>query len=165
MHHIKPHLPLPEYLTVSRSSLHGLGIIANKPIKAGTDLGVSHVIDDEFEDGLIRTPLGGFLNHSDNPNSKYLEEGKNLRLVTNRDINQGEEVTVSYRGSGCFSYNKSLKSSFPIGPIPLTPVEVASSYIVFTRGSEKTAWPTMPRRIRGSLMSYTTVKAPIYAEG
>ena len=98
MHHIKPHLPLPEYLTVSRSSLHGLGIIANKPIKAGTDLGVSHVIDDEFEDGLIRTPLGGFLNHSDNTNSKYLEEGKNLRLVTNRDINQGEEVTVSYRG-------------------------------------------------------------------
>src|SRR5262249_47136676 len=90
--------PLPQGITVEKSDIHGLGLIATSDIKAGTDLGISHILDEAYKDGLIRTPLGGFINHSDNPNCKYQIDGKNLRLITIRDIKKGEEVTVSYRG-------------------------------------------------------------------
>jgi hypothetical protein len=90
--------PLPNCLTVGKSKIHGLGIIAVSDIKKELDLGISHILNDKYKDGLIRTPLGGFINHSDNPNSKYKVKNKNLRLVALRQIKKGEEVTVSYRG-------------------------------------------------------------------
>ena len=61
-------MPLPDSLTVDKSEIHGLGLIAKTDINAGTDLGISHIMNDNYEDGLIRTPLGGFINHSDHPN-------------------------------------------------------------------------------------------------
>ena len=98
MHRIKPHMPLPDCLTVSKSKIHGLGLIATDDIKVGTDLGISHILNEDYEDGLIRTPLGGFLNHSDKPNCEYKVDGKNLRLIAVQQIHKGEELTASYRG-------------------------------------------------------------------
>jgi hypothetical protein len=90
--------PLSSYLTVGKSKIHGLGIIVISDIEKGVDLGISHIMNDKYKDGLIRTPLGGFINHSDNPNSKYKVEGDNLKIITLRQIKKGEEVFVSYRG-------------------------------------------------------------------
>ncbi len=90
--------PLHKSLTVAKSKIHGLGIIAKEDIDEQTDLGISHVKSAGYKDDLIRTPLGGFLNHSDNPNAQYEIEGYNFRLVTSRPIKKGEEITVSYRG-------------------------------------------------------------------
>lgn len=98
MQHIHPFIPLPKNLTIGVSKIHGLGIIATNDIGEGVDLGISHVKNDGYKDGLIRTPLGGFINHSDNPNCKYWVEGDSLRLITQGPIKKGEEVTVSYRG-------------------------------------------------------------------
>ena len=63
----------------------------------------------KFGSELIRTPLGGFLNHSDNPNSEKVQlrftnhddpklkyDFKKWNLITVKDIKAGEELTVKY---------------------------------------------------------------------
>ena len=92
--------PLPNYLTVRNSRIEGLGLFATQEIKQSTDLGISHIPDEDYEDGYIRTPLGGFVNHSDNPNVVKMEEidpgiGQ-LHLIALRDIMEDEEITVKY---------------------------------------------------------------------
>ena len=88
--------PLPPYLTISTSSIDGLGLFATKNIPSGTNMGIGHVKDDRFENGWIRTPLGGFINHSDNPNCDIVESNDFLSLSTNRDVKAGEELTLYY---------------------------------------------------------------------
>ena len=60
--------PLPDSLTIKRSPIEGLGLYATKDIKTNTFIGLTHIYDTNFENNYIRTPLGGFYNHSNNPN-------------------------------------------------------------------------------------------------
>ena len=60
--------PIPKCLTVKKSPIEGLGLYATEDIKANTFLGITHILDENFENNYIRTPLGGFYNHSNNPN-------------------------------------------------------------------------------------------------
>jgi len=60
--------PLPKELTIKNSPIEGLGLFANEDIKANTFIGVTHIRDEQFENKYIRTPLGGFYNHSNKPN-------------------------------------------------------------------------------------------------
>ncbi len=60
--------PLPNELTIKNSAIEGLGLFATKDIKANSFIGVTHIRDEQFENKYIRTPLGGFYNHSNNPN-------------------------------------------------------------------------------------------------
>ena len=62
--------PLPESLTIKPSSINGLGLFANQIIKQATNLGITHIKVDEQ---IIRTPLGGFINHSNDPNCAKIE--------------------------------------------------------------------------------------------
>jgi|TARA_Y100000310_G_scaffold1120_1_gene1590 SET domain-containing protein len=98
--------PLPESLTIKESKVDGLGLFAVKGIAQGTNLGMTHV---KFNGTIWRTPLGGFINHSDdanvvkaellmtnhdNPDLKF--DYKKWNLITLRDIKKGEELTVKY---------------------------------------------------------------------
>jgi len=104
-------------ITIKKSSIHGLGVFAIKSIPQDTVLGVSHVKDKDntgrYHKGYIRTPLGGFINHSTKPNCikihvrsnlppkhwPIIEEDTELSLMaikTMRDIKEGEELTVFY---------------------------------------------------------------------
>ena len=60
--------PLPNCLTIKKSSIEGLGLFATEEIKANCYIGLTHIKDKDFENGYIRTPLGGFYNHSNEPN-------------------------------------------------------------------------------------------------
>ena len=60
--------PLPESLTIKKSPIEGLGLYAAANIKANCFIGLTHIKDNNFENGYIRTPLGGFYNHSNEPN-------------------------------------------------------------------------------------------------
>ena len=60
------------------------------------NLGITHVKDARFENNYIRTPLGGFFNHSENPNCKIVEAGDFLMLVTIETIQAGYELTARY---------------------------------------------------------------------
>ena len=87
--------PLPHYVKLSRSPLHGLGIFAKEPILANVDLGMSHI---EVHGQLIRTPLGGFYNHSDDPNIESVQVSPiQWNLFTIRNIAEGEELVATYK--------------------------------------------------------------------
>ena len=88
--------PLPNVLTIKSSEIHGLGLFSTKYIEKGTLLGTTHVYDDRFEDSLIRTPLGGFFNHSENPNIELRETDFGLVMMVIKDISEGEEITGKY---------------------------------------------------------------------
>ena len=60
--------PLPKELTIKNSPIEGLGLYAKENIKNNVFLGVTHIRDEQFDNKYIRTPLGGFYNHSNNPN-------------------------------------------------------------------------------------------------
>ncbi len=60
--------PLPKTLTIKNSPIEGLGLFATDDIKRNSFIGVTHIRDEQFENKYIRTPLGGFYNHSNEPN-------------------------------------------------------------------------------------------------
>jgi|ERR1035437_1407562 SET domain-containing protein len=88
--------PLPIYLTIKSSDIEGLGLFTNTDIDANFRIGLTHIKDYRFENGYSRTPLGGFFNHSSNPNCKVIYEGDFIFLETIGEIKAGEEITVKY---------------------------------------------------------------------
>jgi SET domain-containing protein len=88
--------PLPFYVTIKPSEVEGLGLFATEDIDKNHNIGITHVQDPRFEHGYLRTPLGGFFNHSETPNCKVVYHEKFIYLVTLRDIKAGEELTAKY---------------------------------------------------------------------
>ena len=86
--------PLPDNLELRPSEIHGYGVFALEDIPAGKVLGLSHIQSPE----LIRTPLGGYINHSMNPNCIRILEGNRWYLQSIADISDGEEITLMYKG-------------------------------------------------------------------
>ena len=95
--------PLPKEVETRKSPIHGLGLFATEHIPKNTILGITHVAHDLFPDGWIRTPLGGFYNHSETPNCElitnnmdegFLTEIKLLQTI--KDIKIDEELTCTY---------------------------------------------------------------------
>ena len=93
--------PLPESVTIKSSGIHALGLFADQDINQGTNLGMTHI---KIEDTIIRTPLGGFINHANEPNCAKVEllmtndsfDYKKWNLITLKDIKKGEEITLRY---------------------------------------------------------------------
>jgi len=98
--------PLPESLTIKQSGINGLGLFAKEGIAQGANLGMSHVA---IGSGIIRTPMGGFINHANDANTVKVElridemddpllkvATKKWNLIALRDIKEGEELTVRY---------------------------------------------------------------------
>ena len=97
---IKPknmYKPLPNSLTITTSKVNGLGLFAKEGIAQGTHLGMSHI---KINGDIIRTPLGGFINHANDSNCVKVElkedKYKKWNLVTVRNIKEGEELTLQY---------------------------------------------------------------------
>lgn len=96
--------PLPKQVTIKKSSIDGLGLFAIKNIQANTILGITHISNKDYENGFLRTPLGGFINHSTNANSKLIScadsrdiECGTLFLKTIKNIEQGQEILLTYK--------------------------------------------------------------------
>ena len=88
---------LPKQVTIKQSDIEGLGLYSTESLIQGKYLGVTHIANDKFENGYIRTPLGGFINHSDTPNCEVREDvDGNLMLFTLRRILPDEELTLKY---------------------------------------------------------------------
>ena len=104
--------PLPEGLRIEKSKIQGYGLFTLLFLKQGTNLGISHI---KIKDELIRTPLGGFVNHSDDPNCEkiklHTENYIKYNLVTIKDIEGGDELTVKYTFYNVGSNGKNLTVS------------------------------------------------------
>ena len=77
--------PLPNFLTIKKSPIEGLGLYATENIKANCFIGLTHIKDKNFENGYIRTPLGGFYNHSNEPNVRRVISDK-LPIIKSGDV-------------------------------------------------------------------------------
>jgi hypothetical protein len=99
--------------------IEGQGLFANNDIAEGTDLGISHIEIEKDKMApleMLRTPLGGFINHEktikeedkdgveveiSGPNCKRIKGRRDgckieYSLITRRDIKAGEELTLEY---------------------------------------------------------------------
>ena len=98
--------PLPSYVTIKKSKVNGLGLFALENIVLGTNMGMSHL---KIGEVIFRTPLGGFINHANEPNCVKAElrmtdedtqghkyDYKKWNLVTTKNIKEGEELTTRY---------------------------------------------------------------------
>ena len=132
--------PLPEQLTIKNSPIEGLGLFATKDIKANTFIGITHIRDEQFENKYIRTPLGGFYNHSNkstvmrmvwdalpklefgdlidpNASTKRLRDGKNDRENMFYNLNEKSDAKYMFLVS-----NKDIKEG----------EELTASYNLYT---------------------------------
>ena len=90
--------PLPNSLTIKQSKVNGLGLFATEGIGQGTNLGTSHI---KINETIIRTPLGGFINHENEANCVKVDLRdenftKKWALITLKNIKKGEELTLAY---------------------------------------------------------------------
>ena len=90
--------PLPNALTIKTSKVDGLGLFAKEGLAQGTNLGTSHI---KIGEKIIRTPLGGFINHANEANCVKVElrdedYTKKWSLVTLKNIKKEEELTLHY---------------------------------------------------------------------
>jgi len=86
-------IPFPgEYpVRVGPSSLQGLGLMATKPIAAGSRIAPVRI-------GGKRTPAGRYANHGSVPNAQMKRvEGGTIELVSLKEIPIGAEILVDYR--------------------------------------------------------------------
>ena len=88
---------LPNCLHVKDSPVAGQGLFATQDIPDDVYLGISHV---DVDEEIMRTPLGGFVNHSEDPNCVKVfaqeEWGKIYHMRTIKDIKKGEELFLKY---------------------------------------------------------------------
>ena len=85
--------PLPNNVAIQPSEIEGVGLFAVEDIPAHSNLGISHHF---LDDKLIRTPLGGFYNHSDDPNCYTVINNDYAELITLHEVSAGEELTATY---------------------------------------------------------------------
>ena len=92
--------PLPDGLTIKAYKVQGLGLFATQDFEADTVLGIVHIANKNFPHGYIRTALGAFYNHSENPNCRTLKgfwhQIPVVYLVTIKEITSGDELTAKY---------------------------------------------------------------------
>jgi len=88
--------PLPSEVTIKKSNIDGLGLFSTCSIEEGYNLGITHVENPDFENGYIRTPLGGFINHSNEPNCKLVNNETVLILIAKQPILANTELTTHY---------------------------------------------------------------------
>jgi SET domain-containing protein len=93
--------PLPKSVKIKDSAIHGQGLFAVEDIPFGIELGISHIFAVGFQNNYIRTPLGGFINHSDSPNCGKTRSHNDSTLTyyilhTIKNIEEGEELTLNY---------------------------------------------------------------------
>lgn len=81
------------------------GLFAIGDILPAADLGISHQDSDPslgYHMNLVRWPLGGHINHSDEPNCMIEPTGDGrYRLITLRFIESGDELFVDYTKFNC----------------------------------------------------------------
>ena len=99
-------------LTIEKSKIEGLGLFTQLFVPKGVNFGISHI---EIKNEIIRTPLGGFINHSDEPNCEKVklqaENYTKYNLVTIKNIKAWEELTVKYTFYNMGSNGKNLTVS------------------------------------------------------
>lgn len=98
--------PLPDFLEIRKSDIHGTGLFTLEALGPGISLGCSHIKVHNMSE-LIRTPLAGFINHDTyNPSVEMTltEDFNNVKIYSFeilRPVQEGEELTIDYTQTPC----------------------------------------------------------------
>ena len=87
--------PLPDCVTIDK-----LGLFATQGIEKNYDFGTTHIKVPPILT-YIRTPVGGFLNHSKESNVKLIQlnqwdDYKIFNMISTRTIYKGQEILLDY---------------------------------------------------------------------
>ena len=96
---LKDYHPISSGLMVADSGISGQGLFTTRRLVMGTELGISHY---RIDGQMIRTPLGGFINHADEPNCvrnqiRIRPGFDKWNLIVIEDIEEGCELTLKYK--------------------------------------------------------------------
>ena len=80
------------YVEKKKSNIHGYGMFASKVIKKNTIIGLGTI------NGIYKTHIGRYTNHSSNPNIefKFLNNEDAVALAL-KDIKKNKEILVDYK--------------------------------------------------------------------
>tara|TARA_R110000851_G_scaffold168405_1_gene314273 strand:- start:43 stop:426 length:384 start_codon:yes stop_codon:yes gene_type:complete len=123
--------PLPHGLIIKDSGIQGQGLFTTRDLHVGCELGESHyrinmsevtsINQEENKNQFIRTPLGGFINHSTTPNCNRSQirvkpgfDKWNITIIKN--ITAGEELTLKYTMYTPTKLPNSTKMAYLGGP-------------------------------------------------
>ena len=84
--------PLPDGITIGKSGIDGLGVVATRDFKKDIVLGIVHIRNKNFPHGFIRTALGAFCVVLDG----YWHQIPVKYLVTSKNIKKDDELTAKY---------------------------------------------------------------------
>ncbi len=84
---------LPDGLFIQNSSVAGQGVFTKVKLMSGMELGMSHLL---IDDEIYRSPIGGFINHSEKPNCEKYLIGNKYYIRTISDIEPLEELFLKY---------------------------------------------------------------------
>ena len=90
--------PLPPEVTIRKSCIEGLGLFTTCDIEEGHRLGITHIPNNNFANQYIRTPLGGFINHSDTPNCALIQIKPSLELSNSKTVSVAQWVDSAING-------------------------------------------------------------------
>jgi SET domain-containing protein len=86
--------PIHEHLELKKSDIDGIGIFAKIIIPGQLILATTHVI---HNNEVIRTPLGGFINHSEDNNCELIRlSSDKYYLKTIKPVLDNTELTINY---------------------------------------------------------------------
>lgn len=100
---------MPDGVEIRKSKIHGFGLFATKEIEAHRELGITHIADNRFPDGYIRTALGSYANHSRMPNMKGIKKDDTYSFITIKVVAKDEELLVDYSD---FNYDENVLRSY-----------------------------------------------------
>lgn len=79
---------------IGESTIHGLGIHANKDLTIGTTIAILDIAN-------VPTGIKEYLNHSDIPNAILLQYKDSTALVCSKNIPKGYEIFINYKELKC----------------------------------------------------------------
>jgi len=85
---------------IRKSPIHGNGIFPTMPLRIGYKLGIAmsliHNASIWSDETVIRTDLGRYMNHSDNPNVTVSKVGKHIIYIVSKNVTSNDELLVNY---------------------------------------------------------------------
>ena len=132
--------PLPDGLTIKNSKIEGLGLFATVKIKKNSFIGLTHIRDEMFEGKYIRTPIGGFYNHSKESNIMKMVSDVIPKFILGDPIDPQKKIEPIEDGNNNrenlyynLSENPEAKYMFIISTIDIEPgEELVADYTLYS---------------------------------
>lgn len=93
---------------IGKSRIHGMGVMAQQDLPEKTIVGCAIEKNSqpgesgEILDYRITNYLGKWINHSYEPNAVMQEVDSGYYIITNQQVNRGEEITINYENTPGF---------------------------------------------------------------